>query len=102
MPQINISLKHALGQDEALKKIKGLIESTMQGLTNEVSDYKIDWQGAGSTFNFRVRNINIQGQIKVENATVYISSKLPIILLPLRSQIEKTISEHASKVLKTD
>ena len=99
MPSIKISVPHKLGADEARKRIKNLISDAQRQFGDKVSDVKESWDGNRGDFSFRAMGFSVSGILKVESAVAGVEINLPFAALPLKSRVEKEISNRAKELL---
>ena len=99
MPGINISLPHSLGQEEALTRIKKLVEEVKTKFADKVTDVKEQWTENRGEFDLTVMGLSVSGIIHVSDKSVDIDGKLPFAALPFRGKIEEAIREKAKTLL---
>lgn len=100
LPEINIEILHVLGQEEAFRRTKRLLEATIPTLPKQISSLKINWIRDGGYFHFKAMNFTINGNVRIDSTSLKISSNLPIVFLPIRGQIASTICEAINSMLK--
>ena len=100
MAGITISIDHKVGQNEALNKIKKILDGASKQFSGEISDLRVVWNGPASDFSFKVANVLINGNLAVYNDSIAITSKIPFAFLLFKGQIEKIVRQHADGILK--
>lgn len=99
MPKINLSVPHNLGQDEAKKRISGLMAQTRSQFAGSVTDVTETWNNYTNSFSFRVMGFSISGKLDVQPTQVQIEISLPLAALPFKSRVEKDILTHSRSLL---
>jgi hypothetical protein len=99
MPKLNMTVAHHLPEDEALKRIKSLLESVRTKFADKVSDVHEEWNGNTGTFSFSALGFPVSGVLTVKPSEVEISGDLPLLVALYKKQIESTIREQAESLL---
>ena len=98
MTRLNITLQHCLPQEEALKRVRGLLG---EELKNEISNLQEEWRGNIGRFRCTARGFPASGTITVKSSTVDLVADvdLPFPISLLKGQIEQTIRKRAQTLL---
>jgi hypothetical protein len=99
MPKIKLTVPHALGKEEAKRRISDLITNTGVRLPNAVSDIEQSWSGDIETFRFRALGFSVAGRLSVEAASLLVEMDVPLAALPLKGRVEREILSHATTLL---
>lgn len=100
MPKLKMEFPHKLTQDEALLRVKGLLEDVKTRNAGEINDVYEDWSGSTGTFSVSTAlGFSASGSIGVTESVVKVSLDLPFIALPVRGRIETMIRERAEAIL---
>jgi putative polyhydroxyalkanoic acid system protein len=99
VPKMTVVVPHHLTQDEALARIKGLIERLKQQHGGEVSDLRENWNGYVGTFSGKSRGMSLSGTIAVRPHDVEVSGQLPLLASAFKGQIEQRIRAGAAELL---
>jgi hypothetical protein len=99
MPNIEMSIPHSLGQEEALGRIQKLLTNVQQRFAGQVKDVKQDWRNNEGEFSFSVMNMPVSGKLTVNNNDVALDGKLPLAASLFQGKIKEVIMEEAKKVL---
>jgi hypothetical protein len=99
MPKINLSVAHQLSQEEARKRIAGLMADSRTRFAGQISDVTESWNGFVDEFSFHAMGFSVTGQLEVQPAQVLIELKLPFAAFPFKSRIENEILTHARELL---
>lgn len=100
MPKLKMELPHTLSLDEALRRVKGLLEDVRTKNAGEISNLHEDWNGNIDSFSVSTAlGFSVSGTIEVTKSTVKMSLDLPFIALPVRGRIETMIRERAERSL---
>lgn len=84
MSTIRVKRPHALGEEEALRRARDLVEQ-FGGKLNA----SIDWSGPDASFKGR----GFTGSARVDGDSVSVDVELGLLLRPLRGQIESKLEE---------
>jgi hypothetical protein len=99
MPKLNMTVAHHLSQDEALKRIRGLLESVKTKFADKVGDVHEEWNGNTGIFSFSALGFPVSGVLIVKPSQVEISGDLPLLAAVYKKKIESTIREQAESLL---
>jgi hypothetical protein len=100
MSNVIIPINHKLGQAEALKRIKKYTREVVEILPVQLSNLHVAWNGPVGEFSLIYAKMRFQGALTINDNVISIKGKIPIILLPMKKQIEKIIRHHAAIILK--
>ena len=99
MPHINITVPHALTQDEAVQRIKNLPASLEQEFAGKVSDIQQNWNGNAAEFSFNAVGFLISGKADVQPHQADIHVDLPLLALPFKGRLTDAIQKRAEQLL---
>lgn len=99
MPNVNVTVPHALGTAEAKARIQGAIADAKTRYADRVSDLQERWEGDRGEFSARAMGFNVSGNLIVRPDTVEITGDLPLAAAMFKGQIEAMIREQAAKLL---
>jgi Putative polyhydroxyalkanoic acid system protein (PHA_gran_rgn) len=99
MPGMTIEVPHSLGNEEAKRRIEGLLGDVKREFGDRITDLEEKWTGDQATFSFRAMGFGVSGTLAIEPSLVRLSGKLPMAALPFRGRIEQVIRERATALL---
>lgn len=99
MPKLNMVVPHRLSQDEALKRIKTLLEGVKTQFADKISDLHEQWNGNIGTFSFSAVGFSVSGTLIVKASEIELSGNLPFAATFFRGKIEATIRGRAETLL---
>ena len=99
MPNIEMSIPHQIGQEEALNRIKTLLGNVQTRFAGQVKDVQEEWHDNEGSFSFSVMNTPVSGKLRVNNGDVALDGKLPLAASLFQGKIKEVIMEEARKVL---
>ena len=99
MSAIDLNIPHKLSKDEALSRIKNLLNKMKEEQKNVVTDLKEDWQDNKGSFSFNAKGFNLAGDIVVNDDAVQIHSELPFAVSFFKGAISDMISKKANEIL---
>ena len=99
MPNIEMSIPHSLGQEEALDRIRKLLGNVQDRFSGQLKDVQQEWNGNEGLFSFSVMNMPVSGKLTVNNGDVALDGKLPLAASLFQGKIKEVIMDEAKKVL---
>jgi hypothetical protein len=100
MSHFNMSVPHQLSQEEALKRIQGLLGETKKEHGDKISNLQEKWDGNTGDFSFTIMGFAVAGSLTVMPASIDIDAQLPLAASFFKGKIEKLISEKAAQLLR--
>ncbi len=98
MPKLDMTIPHHLSQDEALKRIKGLLGEVKTGFAAKISDLREEWNGNSGKFSFSAMGFSVSGTLIVKSSEMELSGNLPFAATFFKGKIESTIRERAEEL----
>jgi len=77
MPRYRTEVAHALGRAEAVARLRATVE-----WARGFSDIEGSWDGSTLTFSLSVQGIGMSGTVDVEEDSLKLDSRLPLIAMP--------------------
>ncbi len=99
MATLNMSIPHKLSQDDALRRIKGLLDKVKSEHADKVSDLREEWTDNLGRFSFSAMGFSVSGTLAVTPTQVQFSGDLPFAASVFKSRIETAIRERATDLL---
>jgi Putative polyhydroxyalkanoic acid system protein (PHA_gran_rgn) len=99
VPKLTVVVPHELTQDEALARIKGLIEQLKERHGSQVTDLHEHWNGYVGTFSGKSMGMTVSGTIAVRPHDIEVAGQLPLMAGAFKGQIEQRIREGAAQLL---
>lgn len=99
MPGMKVSVTHQLDTEEAVRRIRGLVQQIKTKFAEKVDNIEESWNGSEGDFRFTVMGMDVSGTIVVDEGTVEIEGKIPFAVLPFKGRIESVIQEKAQELL---
>lgn len=97
--QFEVSVPHQLSQEEALGRIKSLVEDLKAQYGNQVSNVSESWQGNTCDFSLKMKMFKISGTIEVNDSTAEIRGSMPPGTGRFEGRAKALIEERAAKLL---
>ena len=98
MPDVELEIRHGLGQDEATARLERLLTSQASA-SGFVKDAAISRRGAAISFSARIKEIGVKGEITVSGEKVRVSVKVPWAAWPFRAQARDYVREYLAASL---
>ena len=99
MSSLNINIPHNLTKEEALLRIKGLLQQVRDEQANIVSNVQENWQDDKGQFSFSAMGFDLSGLIDVKDDGVDINADLPFAVSLFKGKIKEVITEKATQLL---
>lgn len=99
MPKLHLSVPHALGQEEAQKRVASLLADSRTKFGGKISDVTEVWTGRVDNFSFRALGFSVAGKLEVQAAQLLIDIDFPFAALPFKGRVESEILDHARQLL---
>ncbi|MEK7630394.1 MAG: polyhydroxyalkanoic acid system family protein [Patescibacteria group bacterium] len=99
MAKLNITITHRLNQDEALNRIKTLLDDVKHQFGDKISDLYEEWDGNAGKFSFSAMGFSVSGTLIVKPQEIELSGNLPFAASFFKGKIELTIRERAESLL---
>jgi hypothetical protein len=90
-----MQIPHALGREEATRRIKDQLPKAQE----KVSDLDAQWQDHTLTFHFKAMGFTVGGAMAVEDAAANIDVDLPLTAMMVKSMIEQRIRQELGAIL---
>lgn len=88
MPRYRTEVEHALGEEEALARIRILAEYAKRAY-----DLKGCWRGNTLDFSITIQGVNLQGMLIVEANVLRFDGRLPLMAMPFRSWLPQALKK---------
>jgi hypothetical protein len=99
MPSIKINIQHQLPQQEALIRVRGLLDKLKQEQQDKISNVKQEWKDGKGNFRFTTRGFDLSGVINVNPSSVQIDAKVPFAVSLFKIKIKEAIEKKARELL---
>ena len=99
MPRITMEAPHALGQDEALKRLKDKFDSARLHYGAEVRNLDERWTDHTLNFSFSAMGMGVSGTVKVEERAVKLNAELPFAATFFKGAIESRLRAELGDLL---
>ena len=99
MAKLSMNIPHELPKEEALKRIKGLLQKLKSEQGDMISDVKEEWNNDKGDFAFTAKGFDLSGGIQVTDTGIDIDAKLPFAVSLFSDRIKKIITEQATSLL---
>lgn len=99
MPKFAISVPHALGQEEAVRRIKERFDSIAVTHQGQIQGLQQEWQERLMKFAFQAMGVAVSGTVTVEPAEVQVHTELPLMAMMFKGAVESQLREELTKIL---
>jgi len=95
MPRLSMQIPHALGREEATRRIKELLPKARE----RVSDLDEQWQDHTLAFQFKAMGFKVGGTLAVEETAAKIDVDLPLAAMMVKGMIEQRVRQEIGTIL---
>jgi hypothetical protein len=99
MPSLNMQTAHALGQDEAMRRLKDKFSVVRGNYSAHVSDLSEVWKENILSFGFKAAGMKVSGTVTVGDSSVQLAAQLPFAAMMFKGMIEKQIRAELGELL---
>ena len=99
MPKLAIEVPHALGQDEAARRLKEKFAAATEEHRGVLSNFRDEWQDHTFSFAFQAMGVGVSGTVAVEPERVKLNADLPFAAMFFKGAIESRIRQEAGVLL---
>ena len=100
MPKMHLIVDHRLSQDEALKRVQGLLEDLSSRYSDQIKDlHQEPWDDNKCQFSFSAGGFSVSGTLTVTSSNVELLGNLPLAASLFKGKIESTIRKRAEELL---
>jgi hypothetical protein len=99
MPALDMAVPHKLSRQEAMTRIRGLLQKLKDEQGDRINDLREDWSDSGGKFSFSAMGFQVSGTLDVTPADVRLSANLPFAASFFKGRIEEAIRARASELL---
>ena len=99
MASLNFNIPHNLSQEEALGRIKQLIDKLKTEQKGNISSAEENWEGNTGKFKFNAKGFDLAGKINVLPSAISIDAEVPFAVSLFKGRIKEMIEAEAAKLL---
>jgi hypothetical protein len=99
MPRLALETPHAIGQDEAIRRLKKKFAAVRAVHGGRVNNLHEEWQDHTLAFGFQTMGMSISGTVAVEPDRVKLDASLPFAALMFKRTIEQQIRKEMDGLL---
>lgn len=100
MPKMNLTITHALSQEEAMTRVTTLLPELKRQHGDKISNLQERWSGNRCDFSFSAMGFGVSGDITVQSDSIVLNGSLPFAASFFKGKIEETIRAKAKEVLR--
>ena len=99
MPHITMETSHALGQEEAARRLKKKFDVVRGTFGGQVHDLQEQWCDHTLSFGFKAMGMKIAGTVEVRDAQVKLDAQVPLAAVMFKGMIETRIRQELGDLL---
>ncbi len=100
MPAFSTEVRHALGRDEAQRRLASFLDTVREKYEDQISDISGQWEGHLLDFALTTFGIKVSGKIAVEEDVVRMDGELPFAAMMFKGKIVSGFQDALQKVLQ--
>jgi hypothetical protein len=94
-----VTVPHSLPQEEALSRVKRLLQDLRKIYATQVSDVREEWNGGNCTFSLKMFVFRIQGSIEVTSQAVEVRGRMPLGTAKYEDRVKTLIANRTKGLL---
>ncbi len=95
MPRLSMQIPHALGREEATRRIKEQIPK----VRDHVTGLDEQWEDHTLSFHFEAMGFKVGGTLAVEDTAAKVDLDLPLVAMMVKGKIEEGVRQQLGTVL---
>lgn len=99
MPKLTMAVPHALGKEEAARRLREKFDAVRGSFGGQVSDLVETWNDSRLDFGFSTMGMKVAGNVTVGEQDVQMSADLPFAALMFKGMIESRIRSELDQLL---
>ena len=99
MPNLTVSVRHQLPQNEALKRIKRAVAQAKKQYSEKIDQLSESWEDSVGTIIASAMKQKASGTVTVEPTEVTVEIALPLLASIFKQKIESGIRDALTKIL---
>jgi hypothetical protein len=101
MPRLALETPHAIGQDEAMRRLKKKFAAVRAMHGDRVNNLREEWQDHTLAFGFQAMGMSVSGTVAVESDRVKLDASLPLAAMMFKGMIEQQIRKEMDGLLSS-
>jgi hypothetical protein len=99
MAKFNMTVPHALTQEEALRRVRGEIENLKRQYGDKIGNLWDNWDNNTYTLQGSALGFAVSGTVRVMSLQIEIDGDLPLLATPFKRRIDAEIRERLTRLL---
>jgi hypothetical protein len=99
MPKFNVTVPHALSQQEATERLNRFADILREKFKDSVSELEQHWEGSTLAFRFKTFGFPLSGKIAVGEKDLVVDGDLPFTAMMFKGKIESSIREQLERLM---
>jgi len=96
---MKVTVKHNFTQETAIDCAENIFKNLSEKFKDEFSNLKQERNGNIISFSFRIKGMNVSGDMTISEDKVTVESKLPFAARMFQGLIENKIKENAEEMM---
>jgi hypothetical protein len=99
MPKLSISVPHALGQQQAVDRLKQRFHLLRETYQQHITALEEEWKEHVLSFALTTFGVTVKGSVAAEPEEVKVDAHLPLMAAMFKGRIEEQLRNELSKML---
>lgn len=99
MPRLTIETSHALGEEEARRRLKDKVDAIKDAYQGQFADLREEWNGNEFSFGFKAAGMKVAGTAKVAASQVTLETELPLAAMMFKGMIKSRVDKELGSLL---
>jgi hypothetical protein len=99
MPQLDVTVPHSLGRDEAAVRVRSWFDSLATEHQGRFDELEVSWTDSGADFIARARGMKVSGHLLIRSDAVDVQAKLPLLAAAFKPQIAGFLADSLGREL---
>jgi hypothetical protein len=96
MPKLTLEVPHALGQEEAARRLKEKLAKALAEHQSQITHFRDEWKDHSFSFAFQALGMAISGKVAIEQTVVKLAAELPFAASFFKRAIEDRLRQEVS------
>ena len=99
MPRLTMETPHALGQEEAVRRLKRKFSTAVDHYGDQAKDLHEEWNDNTFSFRFKTVGMKVSGTVTVEASRVKLDTSLPFAAMIFKGKIKQQVRKELGDLL---
>jgi hypothetical protein len=97
--EFKVTVSHSLSQEEALSRVKSLLQDLRKIYATQITDVQEEWKGGICDFSLKMFVFRIQGSVDVTSQAVEVRGRMPFGTAKYEDRVKTLITNRVKGLL---